>query len=166
MADQRYTDDQVREQIAAVVTLLGEGMSHAQIAEQLGISKSTVHARRHSAGELDRRQDQAAAASLRVQATAEMHGWLARIDDDYAADKVDVVSAAREATRIWAFLAGLWGANLPIQVRVQREVALASMSGDGADKVLTMLEARERAQIEMGRAARATWHRASTESGS
>lgn len=168
MAD-RYTDAQVREQVGTVHALIGQGWSHARIAEHLGISKATVHQRRYAAVDADRKQDEATASQVRHQATREMRGWLSRLDEAYAGESIDVVSAAREATRIWSFLAGLWGANMPVRVDVR--AAVANLDRSGSQAIADLLgertakrEQAERAAIEATR--RPAAHRSGTGEGS
>lgn len=120
MAD-RYTETEVREQIAAVVALKDQHWSHSRIAEHLGISKSTVHERAGQGALAEERRDVGQANVVRRAATADLTRWAQENREAYAkSDRTvqDVHRATLSAVRIWDSLTRIWGAALPIRVAI------------------------------------------------
>lgn len=119
----RYTDQERREQVAAVRAYLDADKSHSWIAEKLNISKSTVQDRKREAALNDDRIDLEQAVVVRREAGDAARRWLTRIEDAYAEQAVPLLEAFRHSLRGWEFLAKLYGAFAPVRVDLHAQVS-------------------------------------------
>lgn len=118
----RYTDQERREQVAAVRAYLDADKSHSWIAEKLNISKSTVQDRKREAALNDDRVDLEQAVVVRREAGDAARRWLTRIEDAYAEQAVPLLEAFRHSLRGWEFLAKLYGAFAPVRVDLHAQM--------------------------------------------
>lgn len=118
----RYTDQERREQVAAVRAYLDADKSHSWIAEKLNISKSTVQDRKREAALNDDRIDLEQAVVVRREAGDAARRWLTRIEDAYAEQAVPLLDAFRHSLRGWEFLAKLYGAFAPVRVDLHAQM--------------------------------------------